>query len=756
MSAEHGLDLAGLLDVVGQADDPLLLGLRLAGAMQGQQRLAFLSAALARFPHWGAEAAREMTVLAAALQAGDPVQAQSLQQALEGAGPAATLMRALLLEVAGCPEQAAALLAAVPDHDPTEGRALRLLAQARNLVRSQAPLSEISWTLREAARAAVSYRSLCAVDRLLGRLQPGSLPAQRHVRLALLGTGTLELWAPALRAACYAAGIDAEVHSGAFGQCQQEILAPDSPLDALRPTAIIIALDWRAIGLPAEAADPEKAVAEAVAALRALWRTCRERWGALVFQYNLEVPPWDANGSLSAILPGGRGRLLRRINLALWDAAAAEPGVHILDLEQCAAVHGKAVWSDPALWHTARQYPAPEALPALARRQAAMLRAALGLSAKCLALDLDGTLWGGVIGEDGLKGIILGGNGIGEAYVEFQRYVQALAQRGIILAVISKNNEQDALLPFQQHPEMVLKLDDIAVFQANWQPKDENLRQAAQALNIGLESIVFVDDNPLERAWMRRQLPQVEVPELPADPALYVRTLDAQMAFEALSLTAEDRERATAYHGNIQRSALQRAATSLEEFLAALQMTVELQPFTEANLPRIVQLINKTNQFNLTTRRLTEAEVRALMATPGCYTQSMRLRDRFGDNGLTGVLIARPEGSDLRIDLWLLSCRVMGRRVEEVMLAAVARFAQALGCRRLIGEYWPTAKNSPVRDLYDRLGFTLIHQGGTGERRYQWDLRQPAPPWPQGIQINDWTQHPYSGVAPRLEVNSAR
>ncbi len=422
--------------------------------------------------------------------------------------------------------------------------------------------------------------------------------------------------------------------------------------------------------------------------------------GANVIQCNFEIPEIDPLGNLSAALPGGRAHVIRQFNLELSHHA-----VSILDVDQIAGLHGKQRWHDEVLWQAAKQYPTTEAIPLLARHAAAMIRASLGLTSKCLVLDLDNTLWGGIIGEDGINGIRLGGGPAGESYVAFQKYVQALQRRGVILAICSKNNEQDAKAPFQDHPEMVLKLDDIALFVANWQSKDENLRHIAATLNIGLDSIVFVDDNPVERNLIRSQIPEIEVIEVPQDPAGYTAALHRSLCFEAWTLTEDDRRRAASYQQNAKRSEQLAASGNVEDYLAGLEMHVELRPFDEANLARIVQLINKTNQFNLTTRRITEAECLALINRSDCYTQFMRLKDRFGDNGITGILIGFVEGDTLRIDNWLISCRVLGRRVEDAMLAAALNFAVERKCEFALGEYIPTPKNAQVSGIFEKYGF---------------------------------------------------
>ncbi len=658
----------------------------------------------------------------------NPAEAAALLQTADG------WLRASLLEAAGRHSEAAALLETLPDRAWGDERAIRLLALARNLSKAD---EAAAWTpLRDAIRAAASYRQLTAADQLLSRLRKKSQwQPRRTCRLAIVGTVTFDFWLPALRATCFAAGIDVTIFNGGFDQYQQEILDPHSDLREFRPEIVLVAADWRSLALPDESPGPAALVQEKLANFRRLWRECRDRLGAFVIQHNFEIPGADPYGRLSAAMPGGRARLLRDLNLALWDAAREEPGVAILDLEQTAANFGKLIWSDPVLWHTAKQYPAPAAIPALAREQTALLRAVLGLSSKCLVLDLDGVLWGGVIGEDGLGGIALGGSPEGEAFVAFQRYAQSLQRRGIPLCICSKNNEEDAREPFFKHPEMALKLDDITLFLANWETKDENLRQIASTLNIGIDSLVFVDDNPFERSMIRRALPEVEVPEMPADPALYIQALDRERYFEAISLTREDRGRAASYRDNAERYALAAATADVDGFLRDLQMHIELKPFDEPNLPRIVQLINKTNQFNLTTRRTSAAEVESILKQPGCYTQFMRLRDRFGDSGLTGVLIAYEEADALRIDNWLLSCRVLGRRIEESMLAAAHAHALQNGLKYLSGEYVPTHKNGQVRDLYARLGFELTGEDATGARKYRLPVREGAFPEPDYCRV---------------------
>ncbi len=677
--------------------DPLLTGISRAREVdQAGARRALLEDLLNR--HGAAcslQALEALSRLARDLVSAEPAEAALFKVAT----PAGAWLAALILESSGRHAEAADAFESLPDADWGERRAVRLLSCARNRIRSK----QDAWQqLRSGIECAETRKSLTLAGQLLK--QAGTPPARVRKRLALLGTGSLQFWAPILRPVAFAAGIDLDIHVGQYDQYRQEILDPESDVSAFRPEIVILATDWRSLGLPEEL--PEEGASAGISGLRALWESCSSRWGATVIQHNFEVPEVSALGSLSAMLPGGRARVLRNLNQELADS-----GIAILDVEQIAGLYGKQRWSDPAQWIAAKQYPHPEALPLLARHQTALLRAVCGLTSKCAVLDLDGTLWGGTIGEDGVEGIRLGGTAEGEAYLSFQRYLLGLRDRGIPLAVCSKNNPEDALEPFRRHPEMLLKVEDFAVFLANWNAKPENLRAIAGTLQIGVDSLVFIDDHPVERARVRAELPDVAVPEMPADPSLYATALHRTLLFESVTLTGEDRKRAESYRENAQRQALQTSSASMEDFLAGLGMRIELKPFDKANLPRIVQLINKTNQFNLTTRRVSAADVEQLIGDPLVYTQFMRLHDRFGDNGISGILVAVREGRSYRIDQWLLSCRVLGRRVEDVMLTALLRHAAGQGATEAIGEYLPTAKNSQVAGLYPKFGFEPLGNG---------------------------------------------
>lgn len=625
----------------------------------------------------------------------------------------------------GSAAEALAAIESMPELAWGDGRAVRWLAIAGlrgDCGRSDAPLA-----LRQAVACCSSVRLLQQADRVLRKLKKsGLIQGLRGYRVAILSTFTADLLPQLLRPLLFASGVEAEFWVAPFQQVHQTLLGDNPALAAFQPDLVMLANDWRAVG-------ENTSADEYLSGLETLWGVARNKHSAAVMQFNCEVPSLDPMGRLRVQSP--RQKTLSEINRRLWVAEGVQPGVFVLDVDGIASDYGKARWADPAAWEMGRLYPATDALPLLSRQIVALVRAILGLSSKCLVLDLDNTLWGGVIGEDGVAGIQLGGTGKGAAFVEFQKYVKGLQQRGVLLAVCSKNNMEDALQPFREHPEMILKETDIAVFRANWEGKESNLREIASTINIGLDSLVFVDDNPAERERIRQELPMVEVPEMPRDPACYSAVLHETLRFESLAVTKEDLLRSESIRTNVQRETLAKESGGAEAYLFGLQMVLTVQPFTEIDLTRIVQLFNKTNQFNLTTRRITDVQAREWMASPEAYTLSIRLKDRFGEFGLTGLMVAvvEPPGDVMRITDWLMSCRILGRGVEQCMLALVAAEARRRGCRALIGQYLPTPKNGMVADLYERFGFAK----GQGEGEFQLDLAAGSLVVPDYLSLDD-------------------
>ncbi|PCC98336.1 HAD-IIIC family phosphatase [Halopseudomonas pelagia] len=533
------------------------------------------------------------------------------------------------------------------------------------------------------------------------------------LRVAILSSHTVDHLLPALRVAGLHRRLAISVHVASYGMYRQALLMEDPEMAAFAPQLVVLALDARdaPLQLPLESAEEDVAAAvqDKVAELRKLWFAAKKRYAAQVVQQTLVPLDSPVFGSFEALVPAAPYAVIERLNTAIREAARQD-GVLLLDLAWQAAqgCYGKGV-GDPVRWHQAKQLVSPHLAPLYGDQLARVAAAAAGLSRKCLVLDLDNTLWGGVIGDDGVEGIYLGpGTPSGEAFLAFQQYVTLLAKRGIILAVCSKNDMAVADAAFK-HPDMLLKRADIAAFVANWEDKASNLRRIALMLDIGLDSLVFVDDNPAERDIVRRELPEVEVPELPEDVSDYPACLAAAGYFETISFTSDDAARSRSYASNAERKASLSQTADIEGYLRGLDMTLTATLVGPAELPRTTQLINKTNQFNLTTKRYSEAEVARLAEDPSALVLAVRLRDKFGDNGLISVVLARPDASvepdELLIDSWLMSCRVLGRQVEQAVLEVVVARAAEAGWSALVGEYRPTARNSMVAEHYARLGF---------------------------------------------------
>ncbi len=577
--------------------------------------------------------------------------------------------------------------------------------------------------LRRLVTAGDDFAAWIGGARLLDSLGPAAAAAStRQARIAVVGNSTITQLAGLLPLAALRFGVAVEVLETGFDQYRQEILAPDSALHRFSPDVVVIATDEHAAQVPDRAGDPAAVVAAEVERWQSLWRAVAEHSGARVVQHNFAVRPDLVHGHLATRMADLRSSMLGELNRSL--AAVAPPGVNIVDCDGLAASFGKDRWFDDRYWYVAKQAVSLAALPALARHTAAAIAAQLGLTRKVLVLDLDGTLWGGIVGEDGLGGIQLGqGSPDGEAFSAFQRYCKALSERGVVLAVCSKNDPDAARLPFRQHPDMVLTEEDIAVFVADWAPKPEGLRHIARTLNLGLGALVFADDNPAERELVRAALPQVEVIDLPDEPSGYVEAVAGSLLFETAGLTDEDRARAAAYQALAAAESLRASASSIEDFHHDLAMTAQVLPFDEVSLPRVVQILAKTNQFNLTTRRHDEDAVRGFMADPGTVTMAIRLRDRLADHGLVVVVIATEDGDTLDVDTWAMSCRVIGRTLERTVLAHLIDEARNRGLRTIRGTYVPTERNRLVASLYSDLGFS---RAGHHEETERWVLAVQA------------------------------
>jgi FkbH-like protein len=456
-------------------------------------------------------------------------------------------------------------------------------------------------------------------------------------------------------------------------------MASSSPL-AGQVDVVLFALDPYMLGLATprlNADDGAKAVDSAISMMKSLSEGARHVIGAACALTTLAPPADSLFGDLDGRTPGTARWMIELYNQRLA-AEVLGPGDLLIDVAALASSVGLANWHDARVWHSGKLPFALEFTPIYADHVCRALGAFRGKSRKCLVLDLDNTLWGGVIGDDGLEGIKIGqGSAAGEAHAAIQSYALSLRERGIVLAVCSKNEEANARLPFKEHPEMLLKEEHFAVFVANWSDKAGNLRNIAATLNIGIDALVFLDDNPAERAIVRQTLPEVAVPEVGDDPATYVGAVARAGWFEATAFSDDDRKRAEYYSANSARLTAQQSITNMEDYLKSLDMVAAIGPFDEVSRARISQLVNKSNQFNLTTRRYNEAEVAAFQADPQKFTVQARLADRFGDNGMISVIIFDIAPDVWSCDTWLMSCRVLGRRMEEAVLAYVAKAAPA-------------------------------------------------------------------------------
>lgn len=573
-----------------------------------------------------------------------------------------------------------------------------------------------SSALRRLAATAMSIDQLGQMSKAITAIGP-RLTGLTPMTLALVGSHTLDYVTQALVATGLRHGLLLSLVKADYGLVAQSVLDPQSPIAAAKADAVLLSLDPLMLGLAIPQLDPgaaETAVDGAIAQVTMLAAGIREQIGAIAVMQTLPEPADSLFGGYDTRVAGSPRAMIAAFNRRLVEEVV-RGGDLLIDVAFAAASFGLDRWHDPRAWHSAKIALSLDAMPLYADHVCRVLGAAKGKARKCLVLDLDNTVWGGVIGDDGLEGIRIGqGNATGEAHLAVQALALNLRQRGIVLAVCSKNEESNALLPFREHKDMLLREEHVAAFVANWTDKAANLRHIAEMLNIGTDALVFLDDNPAERAIIRQELPEVAVPEIGDDPALYPGMLTRAGYFEALSFGAEDAQRATFYQDNAHRKTAAASATNLDEYLTSLDMVLEARPFNAQGRSRIAQLINKSNQFNLTTRRYGENEVAALENEPKVFTLQVRLADRFGDNGMISVIIFRKGSDSWEADTWLMSCRVLGRRVEQAVLAIVAKAALEEGVQYLVGRYIPSAKNALVQDHYAKLGFTKMETGKDG------------------------------------------
>jgi FkbH-like protein len=561
----------------------------------------------------------------------------------------------------------------------------------------------------------------------------------RPVRVSVLSSFTAEILRPYIVVEGARRGMHVRLHFCPFNQIEIQALNPTSELYKSQPDVIVIALQlediapnvvWRYAGL--STAEVEIALAELQQRVESLLVHLRQNSNAVILLFNFALPPILDAGLADAGMEISQTSTFCRANEILSRLCRTQSAAYVFDYHRLVAEHGLCRWYDNKLLYMAKVPFSTEAQLALGRRIARYLRAIIYPCCKCLVLDIDNTLWGGVLGEDGLEGIALGEDYPGNIYKQFQRRLLSLRDQGILLAIASKNNEQDVIGAMQHHPDMLLQYDHFAATQIHWGDKVASLRAIAQELNIGLDALAFFDDSPVERALVRQYLPEVIVIETRANPLDYVQALEESSLFDRLILSDDDRKRANMMQESRLRQQFYTEARSVDDFLRSLEMIATIGEVGSSSLARVAQLLAKTNQFTLTTRRHTGAQLKTLIEQ-GTIALWMRLRDRFGDNGLVGVAIGVPDtNGHWRVDSFLLSCRVIGRQAETVLLGLLAQYASERGCKVLVGEYVASAKNSQVANFYPSYGFHALDNDG---RHWALDLTKAKIALPSFIQV---------------------
>jgi FkbH-like protein len=586
---------------------------------------------------------------------------------------------------------------------------------------------ELGTRIRTLASCALDENQMNRLAKVIAKATSvGVLNPLIPFRLGILSNSTTDFIVPSITASAARHGIALECIGANYDQVVQDALSPQSAINSAKPDAVLIAIDYRALALRSPLGNAEAAedtVRQSLAYIETVRAGLKANGNPICILQTFAASPDRIFGSFDRVLPGTTRNIVDRVNL---DLAASILGTEdiLLDVAGMAETVGLESWHSPTEWNLAKLPFSNVYLPLYADHVARLLATLRGKSRRVLVLDLDNTVWGGVIGDDGLDGIQCAqGDPTGEAHLSVQRLALELRERGIALAVSSKNDDEIARSPFRKHPEMLLKEEHIAVFQANWNDKATNIKAIAQELSLGTDALVFLDDNPVERNLVRTILPEVAVPELPSDPAFYARTLAAAGYFESTIFSDEDKKRAGYYQDNAKRVGLQKQAGDVESYLASLMMEIVFQPFDDTGRARIAQLINKSNQFNLTTKRYSEADVAAAENDPLAFTLQVRLSDIFGDNGMISVVICRQsDPSTWDIDTWLMSCRVLGRRVEQMVLLEILAHAKRKGIARLVGVYRPTERNKLVENHYANLGFRQIRRDADDATVWQMDV----------------------------------
>ena len=575
------------------------------------------------------------------------------------------------------------------------------------------------------------------------RIQKLDLDAQnvadeKRIKVALLSSFTIDPLSIYLDVKSRLVNLFPEIYVAPFNQYQQEILDGNSGLYAFKPDVIILAVQAEVLlnenffSEFVKLTDVGQYQREILDRIQTIVSMLTAKTDAMILVNNFMVPSFTPFGIIDNKIDVGFRTFFVELNQKLADLYKESSQVYVVDVEAATGKHGKLRCSDPKMYYRGSLLFSESFLPVIADEYMGYIKALKNLTRKCIVLDLDNVLWGGIIGEDGIEGIQLGNDSPGNAYKDFQRTLLGYYNRGVLLAINSKNNPEDALKAIREHPHMLLREKHFVAMKINWQNKVQNMIELAKEINIGLDSMTFVDDNPRERAHMKRSLPQIQVVNLPSSPFLYRRTLESLNDFNLLALTEEDKKRGEMYLARKKRKELRESVSSLEDFLKSLDTKIVIKEADEMGLARIVRMVNKTNQFNLTTRRYTDAEIRKMNETDNNFLiYSLQVSDKLGDEGIVGATIVRKEPEVWILDSFLLSCRVIGRKIETAFLASIVADAKKQGASMLVGEYIPTPKNTPVKGFYSSHSFKKLSQEGD---LYRWKLDLTK----QSIEVPEW------------------
>ena len=536
-------------------------------------------------------------------------------------------------------------------------------------------------------------------------------------RIAVLGSSTTSAIVQVLDLFLLNQGIKADFYESEYGKYYEDACFGNEKLESFRPDLIYIHTTNRNVTAYPALSDPEQEIQALLDAemrkFTGIWENLSKRYGCPVIQNNFELPLYRLLGNRDASDLHGRTHFISRLNEAFYAYARTHGNFYICDINYISADYGLKEWSDPFYWHMYKYALNVSAVPYLSFNVARIIKSLFGKNKKGFVLDLDNTLWGGVIGDDGPEQISIGPEtAAGQVFSEFQQYLKAQKQLGVVLNIDSKNDEKNALAGLK-HPDSGLAPEDFIEIRANWEPKDRNFSEIADSLSLLPESLVFIDDNPAERHIIRKQLPGVSAPEI-GESHQFIVNIDRNGYFETTTLSEDDLKRNAMYRENAERSKMQASFADYGEYLDSLEMKAVIRPFEPVYMARIAQLTNKSNQFNLTTKRYTQGEIEAAANDPGCVTLYGKLEDRFGDNGVVSVCIGRKDGQTCHIDLWLMSCRVLKRDMEYAMMDELVRRCRQDGIIEIRGYYYPTPKNGMVKDFYGTMGFDRISEDENG------------------------------------------